>query len=783
MFEKISLGLHRRHLALLVTTASLSLTACGGGGGGGGGSENPDFGNAGAFQTDEFNESQALVRINAAEGYARIPGEVGGEGVQVAIIDDGVDSTHTDLDDNIVFDGAVLPGQTETTEGLGPDGHGTAVAGVIAAEKNDDGFHGVAFNAKIASYDYSSFDPTSLNTTEGADNLNNAALFVDAASGAGDESPGGVSDIMNFSWGFDNVSTDPDDVNDIANPGFADAIEEMGDALARAADRDKILVFAIPNTQNIDTGLLEDFVIDDRIEGLGIAVAAVDENNNLVSAGCSERIEDFCMAAPGTNVDATLPGNVFDEVNGTSFAAPLVAGSAAVVKAAFPGVSNEEIVQRLLDSATPIAGEDVGQGLLNLEAALDPDGDFSVALGTSLDGPRAAFAGSQVSIDSSSALGGDAAKLLGDAIVFDEQNFPFAVDLERNVDRRSRTTGLDSFVGADRGQSTVQTTDYGSVSLAFSDDQRIEDPHRAEFEQSDVDLKEETFDPKVRFQSEIADGVDFFMSLNGTSATDLGLGQSLAADQGSFFQQSAFLAPFEKLAGLQSGGGAAYELDDDTKIAVTAFAAADDEALTEVSMQKVELVHRTVGDIELRAGYGLLQEEGGFLGSSTKGAFGEGTSTDSQYVNVSLKAPLSETVSLFGAYTQGRSSTSAGSSLLNNFSDTRSEAFGAGLVVQDLVKDGDGFSLMVGQPLRVTSGSADVTVAVGRTEDGEVLTETAKADLSPDAREITTEAVYDFSLDGETQSLSTGAFARFNPDNDPDASPDLGFGVKYQLRF
>jgi len=103
--------------------------------------------------------------------------------------------------------------------------------------------------------------------------------------------------------------------------------------------------------------------------------------------------------------------------------------------------------------------------------------------------------------------------------------------------------------------------------------------------------------------------------------------------------------------------------------------------------------------------------------------------------------------------------------------------------MQDLMEDGDGFSLMIGQPLRVTSGSADVTVAVGRTEDGQVLTETARADLAPDAREINTEAVYNFALDGEEQSLSAGAFVRFNPDNDPNASPDYGFGFKYQLRF
>lgn len=769
------MNFHRTYLALLLASTSLTLAACGGGGGGGG-TTNANLGNAGAFQTDEFNESAALQRINADEGYASIPGEFGGGGVQVAVIDDGVDSTHIDLDANVVFDGQIVPGQTALEAGAVADEHGTAVAGVIAAEKNDNGFHGVAFNAKIASYDYSSFaSAASVN----ADLLNNAALFVDAASGAGDRSPAGESDVMNFSWGIDSLSTDP---AQIADPVLSDAVGEIGDALARAAARGKILVFAAPNGQNTPTGVLEDFVVDDRIEGLGIAVVAVDGNNNRVSAGCG-RLAEFCLAAPGVAVDVTLPGNQVDELNGTSFAAPLVAGSAAVVKAAFPGVSSRDVVNRLLTSATAIPGQDVGQGLLNLEAALAPAGRLSVNTGRSISDAKVAIEDSQISLGSGLALGGDAEALLNDAIVFDEQDFPFAVDLQRNVERRSRSTGLDGFVGADRSLSAMQTTDYGSISLALDEDQRVEAPYRAEFDESDVALREEKTDPKVRLRSELADGVGMFMSLNGTGTTDLVLDQSLAADQGAFFQQGAFLAPFERLAGLQSGGGTVYEMSDKTRVAVSAFAAADDEALTKVNMQKVELMHRTEGDIEFRAGYGLLQEEGGVLGSATTGAFGAGTSSDTQYVNLSLKAPVTERLSLFGAYNQGRSSTSAGSSLLDNFSTTRSEAFGAGLVMQGLVEDGDGFSFMVGQPLRVTSGSADVTVAVGRTEDGQVQTRTARADLAPDAREISTEAVYSFALDDEAHDLSTGTFVRFNPDNDPDASPDIGFGVKYRLQF
>ena len=789
MFDAHHCTCRRVRTAVLLGSTALALTACGGGGGGGGGGgspSNPNLGNAGAFQTAEFNTSQALAQINTSQGYARIPGDVGGDGVTVAVIDDGIDPTHVDLDDGrVIADlGAAdlgFVGQQEIDNEIdpsGPDGHGTGVAGVIAGEKNGVGVHGVAFDARIVSIDVFSRRQVS---NDGTDPANDIPRNVAAAIRAG----GGVSgpaiaeaDIMNLSLSLGNDGS----------AGRLSALAEVEDATRAAAANGKIVVFSTGNDAEAEPNLPARFVDNTGIAGLAIAVGSVNANDNIsfFSNACGVRAE-FCMVAPGEAVDAPTLGDGFAEENGTSYSAPLVAGSAAVIKAAFPGIGSRDIVNRLFTTAVDLGavGTDpiFGRGRLDLEAALAPVGQLSAALDTNLAGEKAPIDDSQITLDSSLSLGGDAATLLADAIVFDEQGFPFAVDLQRNVDRRSRSTGLDGFIAADRSLSTVQTTDYGSVSLAFNEDQAIQDPYRAEFEQSDVDLREETYDPKVRFQSELGDGVDMFMSLNGTSTTDLGIGQALADEQGTFFQQNAFLAPYERLAGLQSGGGAAYELGSDTKVAVSAFAAADDDALTKVSMQKVEFLHRTEGEIEFRAGYGLLQEEGGFLGSATSGAFGEQTSTDTQYVNVSLKAPLTEKLSLFGAYSQGSSSTSAGSSLLDDFSATRSEAFGAGLVIQDLAEDGDGFSIMVGQPLRVTSGSAEITVPVGRTEDGEVLTETARADLSPDGREITTEAVYNFALDDASQNLSTGAFARFNPDNDPNASPDVGFGIKYQLRF
>jgi hypothetical protein len=464
----------------------------------------------------------------------------------------------------------------------------------------------------------------------------------------------------------------------------------------------------------------------------------------------------------------------------------MIAGAAAVVQAAF-GVSPQEAGNRLLSTATDLgaAGTDsiFGRGLLNLENALSPQGPLTVATSTSINGPKVAFSDSTLSLGSSLALGGDGAAILGEAVTLDDDNFPFGVDLGQSAAVQSRTTGLASFIGSSDRTTTSIATATGGYNLSVDGDAERDDEYRAEFAASDVSLREEADLPRLQLKSELTDGVETFFGFNGSSNTDAGLVQSLPAS-GDFFQPTAFLAPFDQLSGEQTGGGTKVELGDNTDLSVAAFTSSDNDAARQSVMQKIELTHKTVGDIELRLGYGFLQEDGGFLGSEASGAFGADSGGNSQYIDLSVLAPLSEKVSLFGAYTRGETDASGGgNSLLSNYSTLRSEAFGAGLVMTDIAEKGDGLSLIVGQPLRVTDGSADVTVPTGRTEDGRVEQESGTLDLAPEGREIAIEAVYNFALDSDDQSFTAGSFVRLNPDHDENADPDVGLGLTYKLKF
>jgi subtilisin-like proprotein convertase family protein/subtilisin family serine protease len=115
-----------------------------------------------------------------------------GAGVRVAIFDQGIDPTQTDLDANVLTalgrDAATLSGngQPETAQ----DNHGTTLAGIIAAELNGTGIVGIAYDAKL----FSIYSP--LNES--------AAIFGSHVANAFEYARAAGADIVNDSWGFGN---------------------------------------------------------------------------------------------------------------------------------------------------------------------------------------------------------------------------------------------------------------------------------------------------------------------------------------------------------------------------------------------------------------------------------------------------------------------------------------------------------------------------------------------------------------------------------------------------
>ncbi|MET8909355.1 type VII secretion-associated serine protease mycosin [Micromonospora sp. NPDC004551] len=260
-----------------------------------------------------------------------------GRGVIVAVIDSGVDGSHPDLA------GQVLPGVDLVSSGVdGPDpvGHGTTVAGLIAGRRDDDrGAVGLAPDAKIL--------PVRV--------LDQENRYDDAVTVAN-----GVRWAVDHGARVINLSL-----------GGTDTSEALAAAIDYAFARNVVVVAC---TGNLATSKTRDVWYPAREPGV-LAVTGLDENDNLWSGSITGH--ETVLSAPATAIYGARPGGGYWLMQGTSFAAPLVAATAALVRAKYPQMSAADVVNRIITTARDLGptGRDdrFGYGMVNPVAALTAD--------------------------------------------------------------------------------------------------------------------------------------------------------------------------------------------------------------------------------------------------------------------------------------------------------------------------------------------------------------------------------------------------------------------------
>ncbi|MFR9731785.1 type VII secretion-associated serine protease mycosin [Saccharopolyspora sp. MS10] len=265
-----------------------------------------------------------------------------GAGVTVAVVDTGVDAKAPQL----AAPGAVLPGQSviEGEGGTADDdcfGHGTFVAGIIAADPvQGTGFAGVAPDATI--------------------------LPVRVATGL-EEETGGTFSPDALALGIRrSVDLGADVINVSASTNFPNP--QLESAVRYAAERDVVVVASAAN------GAQEGDPVTYPASYPGvIAVGAVDVAG--AHANFSQTGEFLSVVAPGVDVISIGPnGPGHWEGSGTSYAAPFVAGTAALIRSYHPHLTAPQIKQRLEITAshppTQLPDPALGWGTVNVTAAV-----------------------------------------------------------------------------------------------------------------------------------------------------------------------------------------------------------------------------------------------------------------------------------------------------------------------------------------------------------------------------------------------------------------------------
>ncbi len=305
-----------------------------------------------ASQYHLANTATGQRDLNLIEGGTSVWDDLSGEGVRVAILDDGVDYRHPDLAPNYEF-----RLQVTGVDGYHPDrdgAHGTAVAGIIAAQRNDSGAVGIAHEASLFAMPGIPAADLSGDGRAVSPTISLRTAFAAHAD----------YDVINNSWGF---------VTPFYDSAFNGAQRSYHETLVDVIDegrngRGSIIVKSAGNGR----GSLENTAGSWTTAWEGtIAVAAVERDGRVTSystEGASLLVSAFGGPSYGDVVTTDRTGglgynrsthgdDVTSAFNGTSAAAPMVSGVVALMLEANPRLGYRD-VQTILAATARHTGAD-----------------------------------------------------------------------------------------------------------------------------------------------------------------------------------------------------------------------------------------------------------------------------------------------------------------------------------------------------------------------------------------------------------------------------------------
>ena len=289
----------------------------------------PDFVAQAVGSPDDsyFGLQWGLTKIGAAQAWEVT---MGSPGINIAILDTGVDLDHPDLADKL------MSNVNFSNSGTADDvyGHGTHVAGIAAAITNNGmGVAGLGYGSTIM----------------------NVKVLSDMGAGA-------------YSWVASGIVWAADNGADVINMSLGGPSESstLEDALTYALSKGVVVVAAAGN--NGDTTPMYPAYYTNCI-----AVAATDAND--ARASFSNYGDWVDVAAPGLSIYSTLKNSSYGYMSGTSMAAPHVAGLAALVFTTVSdtnsdGKLNDEVRSRIETTCDDVGVSGIGYGRVNAAQAV-----------------------------------------------------------------------------------------------------------------------------------------------------------------------------------------------------------------------------------------------------------------------------------------------------------------------------------------------------------------------------------------------------------------------------
>jgi len=302
-----------------------------------------------AVVNDPFYTRNWGIKASSASQAWQI--EKGNKNVVVAVIDTGVDVFHEDLKNSLWRNSGEIGldknGNAKETNGIDDDGngyiddvhgwnfadntsklkdingHGTHIAGIIAAsDNNKKGSAGIAPNVSIMVVKYYGSD------------LKNSTEPLEAS-------------LKSLRYAIDNGAT-------IINySGGGEGFVAQEKRLLKEADEKGIIVVAAAGNKAKNTDRQPFYPASYKLNNI-ISVTSIDKNNNLTKSS-SYGANNVDLAAPGEKIYSTLPGNKYGFLTGTSQATAFVTGAVSLMKSRFPKMNMKEIKNKLIAATRLVA--------------------------------------------------------------------------------------------------------------------------------------------------------------------------------------------------------------------------------------------------------------------------------------------------------------------------------------------------------------------------------------------------------------------------------------------
>jgi len=698
--------------------------------------------------------------MNASSAYSR---ELTGAGVRVGIFDTGVKTTHNEFENLSVSGWNYEASNTTMSDG---HGHGTHVAGTIAAAKGNGGMHGVAYGVTRMS-SYKIFDD------DGSFSGTYNVMIPDAISKA---ITAGVK-VINHSWSTQAMITT------YSKSAWEGTYNTSINSYKTLQTNGIINVWASGNNSranpNFEAGMPYYW---SGTADVWIAVMGIDTDGNEYQSGnrCGVAAA-WCIAAPSVNVYSAgiTANNSYRTLSGTSMGAPHVTGAIAILIEAFPTLTAAQIVDRLLQTASTSGltgrnGESYssaifGVGKIDLEKATRPIAELGLSVGGTnvLNSKFYTLESTKMSLS----------KAFGQNRILNNNTLKNINNLSQQIVNTESIASFDTYDNAVfflnlSSLSTGSTyTPLGLNKMILKDyeEQSLHDlgilklygivnPTNIETDQYNFPFKTIratlSLNDYFKIKYNYAEVQDYFFL---SAKKDSRITESL-------FTYDAFINPYMGMSGefeslelfLKVNNKLKFSFNYNEEGYIQELETNLSERRKDIRLKGLNVYLESSFLDKMNLSYGRMEEEGAFLGSQTSGAFKLRNSSVTDIFGGMIEKKINNKLTIYASGFYGSTKVYPDiDSLFTNFETIQSTSWSLGFLNDKVVTKNDSIGLVVHQPIRAESGSFNLRLPHYADYNGIIYFKDETYSLKPNGREINYEAFYEIDVDKMKIRLSS----------------------------